>query len=61
MANELSACEARHRQQLEQAEEQYTRNLATFRHLIDTKTEEVSGETVRSYFFHCNLLIFHYI
>jgi hypothetical protein len=44
LANELSACEARYRKQLEQAEEEYSRNLATFRDLIDSKTHEVGGE-----------------
>ncbi|KAJ9592054.1 hypothetical protein L9F63_001433 [Diploptera punctata] len=41
LANELSVCETRHRRQLEQAEEEYSRNLATFRSLIDNKTREV--------------------
>jgi hypothetical protein len=41
LANELSTCEARHQQQLEQAEEEYSRNLAAFKNLIDSKTKEV--------------------
>jgi hypothetical protein len=41
LANELSACEARHRKQLERAEEEYSHNLAKFRDLIDSKTQEV--------------------
>jgi hypothetical protein len=44
LANELSSCEARHRKRLERAEEEYSHNLATFRDLIHSKTQEVGSE-----------------
>jgi len=41
LADELSACEARHQQHLEQAQEEYLHNLTAFQKLVDGKTQEV--------------------
>jgi hypothetical protein len=42
LADELSACEARHQQHLKQAEEKYLRNLTALQKLVDNKTQEVT-------------------
>jgi hypothetical protein len=40
-AKEMSAAEAKLQLRLDQAAEEYSRNLAKFQRLIDSKTEEV--------------------
>jgi hypothetical protein len=41
LAIELSACEARHQQHLEPAQEKYLHNLAALQNLVYSKTQEV--------------------
>jgi len=41
LADELSACESRHQQHLEQAEKQYLRNLRELQKLVGINTQEV--------------------
>jgi len=41
LADELSVCEARHQQDLEQAQQQYLCNVAALQKLVESKTQEV--------------------